>query len=164
MRSEMSRTEFIASRLREVLLDGRWVANTNIKAQIENLPWQQAVKKVGSLNTIAVLTFHLNYYLGGVLNVLKGGDLVIRDKYSFDMPPINSESDWKKLMEDFLSNSEEFIRQVAAMEDKQLDEYFVQEKYGSYQRSLEGIIEHSYYHLGQMSLIQKMIAIDKEQV
>ncbi len=164
MRSEMSRTEFIAGRLREVLLDGRWVANTNVKAQIENLPWQQAVKKVGDLNTIAALTFHLNYYLGGVLNVFKGGDLLISDKYSFDMPPINSESDWKSLIEDFLANSEEFIRLVEVMGDKQLDEHFVKEEYGSYQRSLEGIIEHSYYHLGQMSLIQKMITKDEEQV
>lgn len=27
----MSRTEFLANRLQEVLLDGRWIANTNLK-------------------------------------------------------------------------------------------------------------------------------------
>lgn len=29
---------------------------------------------------------------------------------------------------------------------------------GSYLRNIEGVIEHSYYHLGQISLIKKMIS------
>ncbi|NAS13857.1 DinB family protein [Poritiphilus flavus] len=153
----MRRTESIANRLREVLLDGRWIANTNVKDQIESISWQQAVQKVDSLNTLAALTYHLNYYLGGVLNVFKGGELEIRDKYSFDLPPIRSERDWQSLIEDFLSNSEEFIEHVASLEEQKLDEPFVDKKYGSYERNLEGVIEHSYYHLGQMALINKMI-------
>jgi hypothetical protein len=43
------------------------------------------------------------------------------------------------------------------MEDALLDQPFVDEKYGSYLRNIEGVIEHSYYHLGQISLIRKMI-------
>jgi len=35
--------------------------------------------------SIAALTFHINYYVAGVLNVFQGGKLEIRDKYSFDM-------------------------------------------------------------------------------
>lgn len=49
----------IANRLREVLLDGHWIANTNFKEQILSLNWEQATQKIGNLNTIAALTFHI---------------------------------------------------------------------------------------------------------
>jgi uncharacterized damage-inducible protein DinB len=147
----------MASRLQEVLLSGRWIAQTNIKEQIESISWQQANQKIGSLNTVALLTYHLNYYLAGILNVFNGGKLEIRDKYSFEMPPIQSETDWKKLKHQFVVNSEKFVAHVESMEDSQFDDYFVDEKYGTYQRNIEGVIEHSYYHLGQIVLINKMI-------
>ena len=153
----MTRNLAIANRLREVLLNGKWIANTNFKEQILSVNWEQAIQKVGNLNTIALLTFHINYYLVGLSNVLNGGRLEIKDKYSFDLPEIKSEKDWNKLVNDFLVNSEIFANQVEQMEESMLDQPFADEKYGSYLRNIEGVIEHSYYHLGQVSLIRKMI-------
>jgi uncharacterized damage-inducible protein DinB len=153
----MQRALFVANRLKEVLLNGRWIANTNYKEQLLSTSWQQAIQKTGSLNTIAALTFHINYYLGGILQVFHGGSLDIRDKYSFDMPPITSEEDWTQLVNAFLSNAEAFVRHVSNMPDSRLEEPFVDEKYGTYLRNLEGVIEHSYYHLGQISLLRKMM-------
>ena len=153
----MARNLAIANRLREVLLNGKWIANTNFKEQILSVNWEQAIQKVGNLNTIALLTFHINYYLDGLLNVFNGGRLEIKDKYSFDLPEIKSEKDWNKLVNDFLVNSEIFANQVEHMEESMLDQPFADEKYGSYLRNIEGVIEHSYYHLGQVSLIRKMI-------
>ena len=153
----MTRNLAIANRLREVLLDGKWIANTNFKEQILSVSWEQAIQKVYNLNTIALLTFHINYYLGGLLNVFNGGKLEIKDKYSFDLPEIRSEKDWNKLVNDFLSNSEMFANQVEQMDENRLDQPFADEKYGSYLRNIEGVIEHSYYHLGQVSLIRKII-------
>ena len=153
----MTRNLAIANRLREVLLNGKWIANTNFKEQILSVSWEQAIQKVDNLNTIALLTFHINYYLVGLSNVLNGGRLEIKDKYSFDLPEIKSEKDWNKLVNDFLNNSEMFAKQVEQMDESMLDQPFVNEKYGSYLRNIEGVIEHSYYHLGQVSLIKKMI-------
>jgi hypothetical protein len=153
----MKKTEFLATRLREVLLNGKWIANTNFKEQLENINWEQATKKVDSLNTIALLTFHINYYLQGLLQVFEGGPLEIRDKYSFDMPEIKSESDWNKLVNTFLSNAKLFANKVEQMDESKLEQPFVDKKYGNYWRNIEGVIEHSYYHLGQVSLIKKTI-------
>lgn len=153
----MTRNSFLANRLREVLLQGKWIANTNFKEQIQSVTWEQATQKVGNLNTIALLTFHINYYLQGLLNVFNGGALEIRDKYSFDMPEINSEKDWNVLVTSFLTNAELFAAHVEQMEDSAFDQPFVDEKYGTYLRNIEGVIEHSYYHLGQVSLLKKMV-------
>ena len=147
----------LANRLREVLLDGHWIANTNFKEQITNTNWKQAVEKLEGLNTIASLTFHINYYLKGVLNVFQGGDLVIKDKYSFDMPEISSESEWLDLVNEYLNSAELFISHVERMDDQQLSQSFVKDEYGSYSRNIEAQIEHSYYHLGQMVMIKKLV-------
>ncbi|MGY3795578.1 DinB family protein [uncultured Aquimarina sp.] len=152
------RTKQIANRFREVVLNGRWIANTNYKDQLSKISWEQANKKVSDLNTIGLLTFHINYYIEGVLNVLKGGDLEIRDKYSFDAPSITSEEDWQALQQRLYNNSESFADLIEQMSDVQLDEVFVDEKYGTYQRNIDAMIEHAYYHLGQITLINKMIS------
>ncbi len=153
----MTRNITLATRLREVLLNGRWIANTNYKEQILSITWQQAIKKVDSLNTIASLTYHINYYLAGLLNAFKNEKLEISDKFSFDIPQISSEEDWGKLVTEFLDNSEKFANQVEQMDDWIFDQPFIDPVYGNNLRNIEGVIEHSYYHLGQISLIKKMI-------
>ncbi|MEZ4986972.1 MAG: DUF1572 domain-containing protein [Saprospiraceae bacterium] len=152
-----TRSHDIAERLRQVLLEGRWIANTNMQEQIRDLDWELARKSVHHLNSIALLTFHLNYYLAGLIHVFKGGGLDIRDKYSFDMPPIEKASDWEALRASFLHNAAEFIHHVEQMDDAVLDGPFVDEKYGTYLRNIEGVIEHSYYHFGQIVIIKKML-------
>lgn len=147
----------IANRLREVLLNGKWIANTNFKEQILSVSWKQAIQKIDNLNTIALLTFHINYYLAGLINVLHGGKLEIRDKYSFDLPEIKSEKDWDTLVNDFLNNAEIFASQVEQLDESILDKPFTDEKYGTYLRNIEGVIEHCYYHLGQISLLKKIL-------
>lgn len=153
----MTRSFLLANRLREVLLDGHWIANTNYQEQILNTSWVQATEKVVGLNTVAALTFHINYYLEGLLNVLNGGRLEISDRYSFDLPEIQSEIDWGSLVSGFVSHAETFSKKVEQLTDPELDQPFQEEKYGTYLRNIEGVIEHSYYHLGQIVLIRKLI-------
>jgi len=153
----MTRTTRLANRFREVMLNGTWIANTNYKDQLLDISWEKATTKVGDLNTIAALTFHIHYYIAGVLQVFEGGTLDIRDKYSFDMPPIESQADWEKLLDATWSDAEKFAHKVEEMPDEKLQEVFVHEKYGDYQRSIDGMIEHCYYHLAQIVLIKKMV-------
>lgn len=153
----MEQNQFIANRLREVFLNGTWIANTNYKKELEATTYKQAIQKVGNLNTIAVLTYHINYYLSGLLRVLNGGPLDISDKYSFDAPVLQTDAEWKALVAKLLENAEAFSEAVAQLPDAILNTPFVTEKYGTYNRNLEGVIEHSYYHLGQIVLIKKLV-------
>lgn len=155
----MDRNSFIANRLREVLLSGHWIANTNYQEQLSDISWQQAIFKINDLNTIAALTYHINYYLRGLLAALETGKLEISDKYSFDLPEITEKNDWDKLRSDFLTNAALFADKVEQLDAEIFDQPFFEEKYGSYLRNIEGVIEHSYYHLGQIVLIKKMISL-----
>ena len=153
----MNSSTQIAKQFREVILDGKWVANTNLKAQLSDLTWKQATTKVGALNTIAALAFHINYYIAGVADAFENGSLDIRDKYSFDCTPPASAADWDELRNKIWSDAEKFASLVEQMPDEKLSEPFIVEKYGTYQRNIHVIIEHSYYHLGQIVLIKKML-------
>ena len=157
----MNYNEYLANRLSEVLLSGKWVVGTNFKEQLADLTWTEATTQVENFNTIASITFHINYYLAGVMEVFKGGDLTIRDKYSFDAPEIKSESDWNQRKEKLLTDSEDFIQLVQHMEPQRLMDVFVKEEYGSFYRSIDVIMEHTYYHLGQIVLIKKKLRKSK---
>ena len=147
----------IANRFREVILNGTWIANTNFKDQLSNLNWQIATTKLESLNTIAVLAQHIHYYINGINSVLRGGTLDIKDKLSFDFPEIESQNDWETFLSKFWNDSEEFANLIQKMSDEDLEQIFVEEKYGTYKRNIEGMIEHNYYHLGQIVLIKKLV-------
>ena len=153
---EMKTTESLANRLREVLTEGKWITGTNYKEQITDMDWQDAIKSIDDLNSIAKLTFHIHYYIVGVAKVLEGGPLDISDKFSFDAPLIKTENDWKDLVNNFCDDSEKFIRIIEEMPEEKLLEDFVEEKYGNYHRNIDVMIEHCYYHLGQILLIKKL--------
>lgn len=153
----MSTTSQLAKRFREVLLDGKWIANTNFKDQLSDVTWEQATTKIDSLNTIAMLAFHIDYYIAGLINVFEGGDLEIRDQFSFDLPPIESQIQWEELLNKLWGDAEKFASLLEQMLDAKMNEVFVDQKYGTYLRNIDGMIEHCYYHLGQITLIKKLI-------
>lgn len=151
----------LADSLSEVLLDGKWVTGTNIKDEIKDLDWKTATASINSLNSIADLTFHMDYYLAGVLQVFEGGELEIRDKFSFDYQPIESQKEWEQLIDKFCSDAEKFVKAVANMSNEDLDQDFVKKEYRNYFRNIMLMSEHCYYHLGQIMLIKKMLRQQK---
>lgn len=153
----MNQAQQLAHRFEEALLSGKWVTNTNYKEILEDITLEEATKSYKGLNTIAQLTFHINYYIKGVLVVLKGGELTITDAYSFDIPILTTAKDWQDLRDELLKNALAFSQQLSTLSDKHIEEPFVNPKYGNYNRNMNGMIEHCYYHLGQMVLIKKLL-------
>lgn len=153
----MNQSNELTLRFREVMLSGQWVTGTNVKAQIDPLNLEEATAKFADLNTLAALTFHLHYYVAGVLQVMEGGTLDIRDQYSFDMPALKTTAEWNSLKEKLWADAEKFAVHVSNMTDEQLQSNFVMEKYGTWQRNIDVMIEHCYYHLGQIVLIRKLL-------
>jgi hypothetical protein len=152
----MNLTAQIANHLRAVYFGGNWTS-VNLKEALADVTWQHATTRVDSLNTIATLVYHTNYYISAVSKVLQGAPLNAKDKYSFDHPPIRSQEDWKNLMDQTWKDVENFASLVEQLPESKLAETFAEEKYGNYYRNLHGIIEHTHYHLGQIVLIKKML-------
>ena len=147
----------IAKHLRDVYFGGNWT-DVNLKDTLADVNYQQATTKVYSFNSIAALVYHINYYVRVTGKVLQGEPLDGHDKFSFDLPPIQSQQDWEKLVAKTFAEVEAFATMIGQLPESKLEEIFVMEKYGNYYRNLHGIIEHCHYHLGQIVLIKKLLS------
>jgi uncharacterized damage-inducible protein DinB len=158
----MNLQEQIAKHFREVHTGGNWTS-VNLRDTLESVTWEQASVKLFGLNSIAALTFHMNYFVNAVLKVLEGNELDAHDKYSFDHPPINSAEDWAYLLAKSLREADQFALLVEQLPTSRLRESFTDEKYGTFYSNLQGIIEHIHYHLGQIVVIKKILLQAGEQ-
>jgi hypothetical protein len=156
----MNLSQQLAKHLRDVHFGGNWTCS-NLKDVLESVTWNEAVTQVHSFNTIAKLVYHMNYFVSVVIKVLEGGPLEGNDKYSFDLPPVNSEEEWNNLLQKTLSDAKIFAALIEQLPEEKLNETFVDQKYGSYFRNIQGIIEHIHYHLGQIVVIKKLIQLTK---
>jgi hypothetical protein len=152
----MSLPNQIAKHFREVYTGDNWTA-VNMKDVLAGITYQQAITKVHNLNTIAMLVYHINYYVSAVLKVLHGEPLKASDKYAFALTPITSEEEWQQLIAKAFSEAETFATIIEKFDEKKFFELFDDPKYGNYFRNIVGIVEHTYYHLGQISLIKKIL-------
>ncbi len=153
----MKLTEQLATHFKAVYFGGNWTA-VNFKDTLSDVTWQQATTRVDSLHSIAALVFHVNYFVRAALQVLNGGPLDAKDKFSFDLRPIECRDDWERLLNTLWEDAERLAELIERMPEDMLWEDFANDKYGSYYRNLQGIVEHNHYHLGQIALIKAMIA------
>ena len=152
----MSLTKQIAKHFREVHFGGNWTW-VNLKDSLADVTWEQATAKVYDFNTIAALVYHVNYFAVAALDVLQGKPLTAHDKYSFDVPTIQSQEEWENLVSKTLKDAESMATLIELLPESKLWENFVDVKYGNYYRNLHGIIEHTHYHLGQIVIIKKVL-------
>jgi hypothetical protein len=157
----MNLPQQISTHIREIHFGGNWTWS-NLKDNLSGITWQQATTKLDSCNTIAALVYHMNYFVSAVLKVLQGGVLDAHDKFSFDLPPIHSMEDWENLLNKTWNDAEKLAGLVELLTEPTLWETFCDEKYGTYYRNLQGVIEHTHYHLGQIVIIKKII-LQKEE-
>lgn len=156
----MKTTSLLAKHIREIYTGGNWTYS-NLADAVKDLDYQDAQKSIYNSNSIAVLLNHLHYYIPRVITVLQGGAMEGNDKMSWATPEFASQKDWDDWIAKIMEEAEEFASLVEALPDSILTNTFVQEKYGTYFRNINGIIEHNHYHLGQIVLIRKIIAARK---
>ncbi len=147
----------IAKHFKELIFGPNWIAVTDLKTVLSDVTWEEAIHRIGDLNTIAVLVYHVYYYVKLVNRVLEGGPLEGHDSLSFDTPPIGNSSDWNDLLNNVWINAEKFIHLVEGLPKDKMMQDFAGGEYGSYYRNLQAIVEHHHYHLGQIVLIKKLV-------
>lgn len=143
------------AKLYEHLIHGGNYTGVSFKQVLDDVSWVEATTKVGSLNTIATLVYHIQYYANAVAKVLEGEPLKASDALSYQHAPVTSEEDWNALLHKTWRETDNFTTLVAELPEATLLSSF--EKYGTYYRNIHGVIEHTHYHLGQISLLKKMI-------
>lgn len=152
----MKLTEQLSKHLLDVHIGGNWTT-VSLKQTLSDVTWMEANKTYQNLNSIAVLTQHTSYYVNALFEVLNGKGLNAKDELSFILPKIETEEEWQIYKEQLWLRAEDASTLIAQLPDEVLTEKFTDEKYGTYYRNIAGIIEHLYYHLGQIVIIKKLL-------
>jgi uncharacterized damage-inducible protein DinB len=146
----------IAKHFKDVHFGGNWTS-VNYRDVLAEVSWQQAGTKVQSFNTILTLVNHVKYYMNVVERVLLGEPLIGKDAESFVHSSVNNTEEWDVLRNEFWAKAETVAALIAQLPDSKLTEPFFDEKYGTYYRNLQGMVEHHHYHLGQIVIIKKLL-------
>jgi uncharacterized damage-inducible protein DinB len=152
---KVSRAERIAKHIKEFYFGGNWTA-VNLSDTLKDVRWEEAVHKRNGFHSIAELLYHINYFVKVVIRVLEGHPLEGNDAVSFDCPPIKDDRDWETLKDRTRAEAKYFIALVEKIPEKKMDTLLGDPKYGTFERNLLGILEHSHYHLGQIVLLKKL--------
>jgi hypothetical protein len=154
----MNLSHQLARHWRSVFTGGNWTS-VNLRDTLQDVNLGEAREKLPSLNSIAALTYHLDYYTEGVLEVFRGKPLTIRDKFAWEVPELSEEADWQRLREALLTNGEALGQAIKSFAAARWSDDFTDTKYGSYISNVMGLTEHAHYHLGQMVVIKRIVAV-----
>lgn len=154
MHSQMTNAAHIARHFRQFYHGKNWTW-VWFEEVMKDVDWELATRQVGTFNTIAVLVYHMNYYVRLQLHVLKGGSMKGYDMDPFHAPEVKGAADWNSLLQSVYTDGEALAALVEGMADEDLEKTFLAEQYGSVYRNLHGNIEHMHYHLGQIVLLKK---------
>ncbi|MNU94614.1 hypothetical protein D3C71_846010 [compost metagenome] len=152
----MSLTKQLAKHLRDAHFGGNW-STVDLKSTLSDVTFDQAGIRVYSLNSISALTFHLAYYLDVLITVLEENKLVGKDELSWISTAPETKEDWENFQQSIWERAEKAALLIEKLPDEQLTEDFVDPKYGTTYRNIAGIVEHIYYHLGQIVIIKKLV-------
>lgn len=152
----MNLAQHSALHIRGMFFAGNWTG-ISIQESVSGLTWQQATTKIDSFNTIAGIAFHIHYYVVAIINELEGNPINAKDAYSFDHPPIKCQEDWDRLLDQIWADAETFIQLVEKLPEERYWQSFTDEKHGIFFRNIHGIIEHGHYHLGQITILKRLL-------
>jgi uncharacterized damage-inducible protein DinB len=152
----MEITLLIAAHIREVFEGNNWT-DISIADTVKDLSFEEAITVTpASSNTIAALLYHIKFYNEVVMQRLNGIAPEINDANGFDMPELKNETEWKKLVAEAHHSFVKLSGAVENFPEERLNET-TPNGVSSYYKTLHGVTEHAYYHLGQMVILKNLI-------
>ena len=152
----MQLSQEIAKQFRQAYFGKNW-SEVCLKELLLDIDLNEATSQVHSFNTISELVYHINYYVAEVTKVLEKKPFEAKDKNSFNVPPLHTELEWQQMVIKTLNDGEKFANLIGKMPDEDLWKDMSKKEYGSNLKNFQGILEHFYYHMGQISLIKKIL-------
>lgn len=142
----------IAQHFYEVNYSNNWT-DASVKDILHGITYEQAIKKTGSANTIALLLFHMDFYNMVVYDRIVGTTKHFEHEESLKEPNISSEADWQQLQQQYFNNVNKIHKAILEFDESCL---FEQKTNNTPYKNLHGLVEHIHYHLGQISLLKKL--------
>jgi uncharacterized damage-inducible protein DinB len=149
-------TNEMARHMREIHFGNNW-SDSAMQEILKDITWTQALETpIPNVNSIAVLVFHMNFYLDYVHRNLKNDIFIFDHEDSFKAPTIQSEADWQALLQKTWDDAEAFAQTIEKIPDAQMYKV-IPPRTNIFYKNIHGVIEHNHYHLGQIVLLKKLV-------
>lgn len=133
----------------------------NFNEIIADITPNEALAVAGNKQSITRLLCHMNKWRRAVVIRLQGDlDFKVSDSDADNWPPINTlnKEVWENAKKEFGELQEIIIEELGKRDDEFLDKVFIPEKSRfDYRYLIMGVIQHDIYHLGQISLMKKLL-------
>lgn len=158
----MKITEAITVQLMEAFEGGNWT-DVDVTHTLQDVNLHEATLRTkASPNTIASLLYHIGFYNSVIVQRLEGEQPEIDANNGFNMPELHTEKDWKELRENVMRSAKELAHAILSLDEEKLSEPINQGGSRIY-KSVHGVIEHTYYHLGQIVVLKNLIRNQKNK-
>jgi uncharacterized damage-inducible protein DinB len=153
----MREVERIA-RLLELTFDGQAYHGPSVRQALKDIDAGIAARRPeGGLHTIWELVGHLTSELRHARALLEGNaEPWVAGRTTWSALPTPSPAAWVQALSDLENANREFVSAVERLDDAVLDEDLVQ-VHRTYYVMLHGMVQHSAYHAGQISILKRQL-------
>ncbi len=134
---------------------GNWTGNS-VKEALKDVSLESAVSVTpGSANTISGLVHHLTYWNNIMVRRILGESPEIPEINGFDVEPLTSQEEWDRLKSLNIESAHLLASTILNFDCDDITKPILP-GYSSAYKSLNGCVEHIYYHLGQITIIKNL--------
>jgi uncharacterized damage-inducible protein DinB len=146
----------IAHGLSNVFEGENWT-DVYLRDVVQDLSWEEAITRTpASPNSIAAIVNHLTYWNGVIRQRLQGTVVPISENNGFNLPPISSDVQWRQLIDDYCESVRMLNLDINGLREEEMGKPILPNSSSVYSH-LQGLVEHAFYHMGQMIILKKFI-------
>ena len=161
----MSQIQQLVSTTENVMNGEPWYGNSVMKT-IESIDFRMANNKLSETShSIAEILSHMTNWKRFAIEKINGSafyDIAIDSDTDWPSLSISTLNEWNGLVKKFVNTHNEFMKTLENLSGPSLDQKIKGRNY-NVQYLIEGIVQHDIYHLGQISLLQKLTVKLKNQ-
>lgn len=144
--------EVIAQHFHEVNYGNNWT-DVSVKDTVDRISFREATRQTGNVNTIALLLYHMDFYNMVVYDRLVDAKRAFEHEDSLRVE-VMDEKAWENLKTTYFEHVDLIHKAILAFPESRL---FETTTTNTPYKNLHGLVEHIHYHLGQISLLRKLV-------
>jgi uncharacterized damage-inducible protein DinB len=159
----MTESDRIADELTRAHRGDPW-HGSSARALLTGLTAERAARRpIPTAHTIWELLLHLTGWRREVTRRLDGGNPTLPAGGDWPAMPAGSDDAWKRTLAEFDAASEELLAALARFDARRMDDLIGEGRSApvgtgvSWYVMLHGVAQHDAYHMGQVSLLRKLV-------
>ena len=152
----MAETDRIINRIRRTVREGDAWHGSCVEAVLSDITQEQAAAKpIPDAHSIWTLVLHISAWVDTVRRRVEGENVELSDDEDWPRVRDISPAAWDAVRRELVQAHDRLAQAVAQLDDDRLDDHAIGDQPDLYIQ-INGVIEHTLYHAGQIALLKKM--------